>query len=490
MKLAGRLLGVVIFLTGVVAIASLTVGPGGLYIEDDVPGTTTNRLYNDGGTLMWDGAEVGSGTCGITYTATPKYEHIGDYSNVIQDAIDTNKPVYIPAGTYTLTAPLVIDEPGQIVCGAGIGRTILYVPNSAWAKTGNKGIIELEGSEPGPVVRDLSIRFTQPDEATRGNLNQFLPAIYFGADDASGGLPRCKIQNIEILGALIGIELAGSVGGDNSGGTFIDNVRLCTFQYGIHADWLLDNTRFTHIDVGNYGTYDDPTALTNNQKTVFRASDTYAIYIDRQDGLHISNSKFEDIGVGVRIGDGSSAVQSMISNSSFININHQALYAVNSASIFGVSDCLFSFDSTTSSSTAIYSGSSSDLMFSSCEFSLTDKQGRLIDASGLGLTVSNCRFDIDSDVDTTGFIQVGATCEACVSNNVVEFSASTTDTSFIHGVSGSGFTLMNNRFIPADGATGRDAYTTAAADTHIIIGNYFNGWTASGSANQKADNIS
>lgn len=496
MKLRAWLLGLLLLSVCAYAVAEFTVGPGGMYIATGVPSSTAYKLYNDSGTLYWNGAEIGSGgggLCGITYVSTTKYAHIADSSGNIQTAINTGKPVFIPAGTYTLTAPLSISTSGQIITGAGIGRTILYVPNEAWAKLAtNGGIINLLGSEPGPVIRDLSIRFVQPDVATRGALNQFIPAIYFGAYSITYGLgsARAKIQNVEILGALTGIDLGGTDTNHNSGGTFIDNVRICAFKYGIFANQMYDNARFTHIDIGPYGTYGSPTSLTANQTTVFRAVDTYGVYVKRQDGLHVSNSNFKDVGMGIYIGDTGTAVQCMMSNTRFVNINYQALYAVNASSIFEVSDCLFSFDNTTSSGTSIYAGTSANMLFSSCEFRLVNKPtpGRLIDASGSGLTLTGCRFYIDSSVTTTGFVQVGSTSSTVVSNNIIEFSSSTTNTPFIYGYSGSGFTLMNNRFTPAGG--GRDAYGTAAADYHIIIGNYFNGWTASGAANVKADNIS
>ena len=60
----------------------MAVGPdGGLEIPNNVPATTTNKLYNNAGTLTFNGSAVGGGG-GSSYTAGSGLTLVGTEFNV------------------------------------------------------------------------------------------------------------------------------------------------------------------------------------------------------------------------------------------------------------------------------------------------------------------------------------------------------------------------------------------------------------------------
>ena len=76
-------------------------------------------------------------------------------------------------GRCHITRPLVMKTPGQIFHGDGRARTKIAIqPGFAGA-----GVFVAKTGEPGPVWRDFSVSFVQPDTDDRARLTRYPPAF-------------------------------------------------------------------------------------------------------------------------------------------------------------------------------------------------------------------------------------------------------------------------------------------------------------------------
>ena len=82
-----------------------------------------------------------------------------------------------------------------------------------------------ETGEPGPVWRDFSVSFAQPDTDDPHSLNVF-PAAFMAA-----GTPRFEIEHAGCYRASVCLDMQG-----NSGGASIEDMQLSAFQQGILID--------------------------------------------------------------------------------------------------------------------------------------------------------------------------------------------------------------------------------------------------------------
>lgn len=163
-----------------------------------------------------------------------------DDTLAFQAAIDTGNTVYAPAmgGHCHITRPLVMRVPGQIFGGDGRARTVILVePGFA-----GQGVFVAHTGEPGPVWRDFSVSFVQPDVDNRAKLTRYPPAFY--ARDT----PRFEIEHVGCYVATTCVDMRG-----NGGGATIADFQMSAFEVGIDIDGSLDTVRLLSLHGWPFG---------------------------------------------------------------------------------------------------------------------------------------------------------------------------------------------------------------------------------------------
>ncbi len=188
------------------------------------------------------GAEAAAAAGPVSTAATgarcigPAY----DDTAAFQAAIDTGHTVYAPAlgGQCHITRPLVMKTPGQIFHGDGRARTKIAIqPGFAGA-----GVFVAKTGEPGPVWRDFSVSFVQPDTDDRAKLTRYPPA--FSVPDT----PRFEMEHMGCYVATTCVDMKG-----NSGGATIADLQMSAFEVGIDIDGSLDTVRLLSIHGWPFG---------------------------------------------------------------------------------------------------------------------------------------------------------------------------------------------------------------------------------------------
>ncbi len=218
----------------------------------------------------------------------------------INSALATGKTVYLPAtpNCYKITAPLIMSTPDQLMYGDGRTRSTICVTS-----TFSGGAIQFTSGEPGPQLRDLGIRFTQPDTANRSSLIQYQPAIL------AQGTPRFRINGLRISGAWVGIDMSG-----NSGGATIDDLEISAFSKGIWVDGSQDTVRLNNVHSWPFG-------LTTAQTAAFYDPNSVSFYVGRCDGIVINNG-VSIAGTGIVFFQGTSGPPlGQVTNFSFDSFN-------------------------------------------------------------------------------------------------------------------------------------------------------------------------
>ena len=88
----------------------------GLQLTDGVPSTTTNKLYNDGGTLTFNGSAVGGGssyTAGSGLTLVGTEFNTAGTGNFTQLTFDDNK-IQIGENSFVSTSGIAIGQNAQV----------------------------------------------------------------------------------------------------------------------------------------------------------------------------------------------------------------------------------------------------------------------------------------------------------------------------------------------------------------------------------------
>ena len=155
-----------------------------------------------------------------------------DDTAAFQAAIDTGRTVYAPAmgGHCHVTRALAMKTPGQILHGDGRARTKIEVqPDFA-----GEGVFVAKTGEPGPVWRDLSVSFAQPDTDDRAKLTHYPPAF------SVRNTPRFEMEHVGCYLATVCVDMKG-----NSGGATIADLQFDAFEVGIDIDGSLDTVRVT-----------------------------------------------------------------------------------------------------------------------------------------------------------------------------------------------------------------------------------------------------
>lgn len=465
MKLRAWLLGVLLLAVFGYAVAEFTVGPGGLYIADGTPGNTDNKLYSVAGTLYWDGAAVeGGGGGGGTFDCTGEDSKWKIPATNTQTAIvnalaaaPVGGPVYLPPGTYTLTSGITLSQQGQILSGAGVERTILYVANGFT----DTGALKVTGHQ--IVIRDLTIRFYQPETFTyRSQLNGYTngsAAIYNNAK------VRLQCYNLDLDMVYNGIQLL-----NNCGQSGASNVRITHFNKGIELTNALDITRFSNINF-------DDSSLSGAKLALYKDSGTYGFYFGRTDDVMIENSRFS-CGTGIYlyngIDDGEHGVTPVGSmrscyfeNSRGINMTSGYLsidgcrfdltsYAFPGITQSGGSTLLVSgctFNNTYSGAVSADLGTSTSTSITGCYFYGSKNQDELYMHSTGNYAVNGCMFERASGASyTVGAIIQGGTAKV---------------------------TFVGNRFTPVFSAPYSSKGLTFGTVNigHVVCGNAFNSWS-------------
>ena len=155
-----------------------------------------------------------------------------DDTPAFQAAIDTGHTVYAPAlgGQCHITHALVMRTPGQIFHGDGRARTKIVIEPGF---TG-EGVFVAKTGEPGPVWRDFSVSFVQPDTDDRAKLTHYPPAFL------ARSTPRFEMDHVGCYVATACIDMKG-----NSGGATIADLQMSAFEVGIDIDGSLDTVRVT-----------------------------------------------------------------------------------------------------------------------------------------------------------------------------------------------------------------------------------------------------
>lgn len=203
-----------------------------------------------------------------------KCDGITDDTIPLQAAVDLASSlgvkVVFPGRSILIRGPIYVSSSGLVIEGAGMHFTRILVDTSFLMSA--NGIFDLsQCSEPGPVLRDFSIVFQQPDTNIRTNLVQFPPAIY------APNVPRFQIRSLKIERAWNGIVMTG-----NSGGVVIDDLQISMFNYGVWIDGSEDTVRISKMHCWDFG-------LTSKQSSVFNAPGPITLYVGRVDGLFIDS---------------------------------------------------------------------------------------------------------------------------------------------------------------------------------------------------------
>jgi hypothetical protein len=210
---------------------------------------------------------------------------INDDRAAIQAAIDTQKRVYVPTGTYRLGSALGCYYPGQIIFGDGRTKSIFLADDINYDfNLSDTAVLVFTPSEPGPSLRDIGIEFVQPVTSNRGSLVQYPPAIY------AQNCPRFSLYNCRITNGMTGIDMR-----QNSGGATIDGLEMSCYNYGIRIDGSLDSVRIIRLQYWPFGIVG-----TANQDIFFDSSNR-GVESGRCDDLKIEDCLFINGGIQLNL---------------------------------------------------------------------------------------------------------------------------------------------------------------------------------------------
>ena len=198
-----------------------------------------------------------------------------DDTAAFQAAIDTGHTVYAPAlgGRCHITHALVMRTPGQIFHGDGRARTKIVIEPGF---TG-EGVFVAKTGEPGPVWRDFSVSFVQPDTDDRAKLTRYPPAF------SAVNTPRFEMDHLGCYVATMCVDMRG-----NSGGATIADLQFDAFEVGIDIDGSFDTVRLL-------GPHWWPFLMSSKLQSVFYGQGPLrgiAVRIGRVDGFLMSGGLF------------------------------------------------------------------------------------------------------------------------------------------------------------------------------------------------------
>lgn len=180
-------------------------------------------------------------------------------------------PIPASAGhSWTLSSDVPQTTSGQLITGHGRVQSKIVVNSNAGF---SQGVFVSTAAEPGPIFRDFSITFAQPNSSPV----HYVPAIY------AQNVPRWRSEHMGYYACWICIDMRG-----NDGGTTFEDTQMSDFEYGRWIDGSLDTIRIKDDHVFPFGI---PSQLYNNYILSFGLSGSYNQvhnFVGRADDLKIS----------------------------------------------------------------------------------------------------------------------------------------------------------------------------------------------------------
>lgn len=247
---------------------------------------------NSGSPVYITGVAQGDTVNAVAFGADPTGQTdssaaINTAASLIFNGVSPN--VSLPAGNYYLTNSINLTN-GQTLIGEGRGTTTLLIDQGFSSKA--IGVIVLSSNQdPGPEVRELGIRFSQPsDQALRSN---FLTLAQGGTSGLGGtgvkyppaiiatsASARYKVQNVRISRAWDGIYSSGV-----NAVWWIDDVEVCALNTGLNWGGSKD---FCHIKGYHFWDFDIP-STSALYTGVYKDGNTFAALFGEIDGLNASD---------------------------------------------------------------------------------------------------------------------------------------------------------------------------------------------------------
>jgi len=380
---------------------------------------------------------------------------VADDRAAIQAAIDTQKRVYFPEGTYRVGSAVGCYYQGQILYGDGRNKTIILADNINYSfNLSDTAVLVFTPGEPGPSLRDIGIQFVQPVTSNRASLVNYPPAIY------AQNVPRFQIINCRITQGMTGIDMR-----QNSGGAIIDGLEMSCYNYGVRIDGSLDTVRILNMQ---YWPFD--IAGTANESIFFDTTNR-GVVSGRCDDLKINGCLFINGGIQLELQT-----------------------TVNGTTFGACTDT--DFDNTGSVS---ISGGNMNMV--ACYFTIGNAAYNPITASGGYIRIESCSFEAAVGV-TNAMIQQSGSAVMQLTNNIFRNSGTpggyfsmSAGTTIINGcqfvtpanqtwtnpliaVAGGRMTFVNNR--STDKGTGAGNFIAVGSDNwHMIANNLGVGWNYS-----------
>lgn len=477
MKTRAWVLGIILLITATVAVAEFWVGPGGLYIESGAaPSPSSYKLYNVGGALYWNGVAVGSGSGTFACTGTDQKWTVATANTqaAIVTALSTaaGGPVYLPAGTYNIaTSGIALSYQGQILSGAGVGRTILYA-QSGFA---DDGVLEISAGH--VCVKDLTIRFYQPpDFSARSQLNGYgggtddlgSAAIYASVAD------NLQFQNLELDMVYNGIRLM-----NNCGGSDLNGIRMTHFSRGIEVETSLSTMRFANIHF-------DAADLAETELALFKDDSTYGMYVGRSDPIGLNGCKF-DCGTGAYMYFETGVGSPMITASNCLFNNANGIICNGENGRLKLSNCRFVLDAYAKKGVSQTKGS--EIVMNGCSFYNTKSGAIAVDlsASDSEVSMSGCYFYGSVNQDEI-YLYPSGSSSYVMSNCLFERGSSLATGFVVQSGANAKLTMVGCRCTPASYGKALTLVNTNIG--HVVCGNCFNGWThdATSGIDEEGDN--
>ena len=380
---------------------------------------------------------------------------VADDRAAIQTAIDTQKRVYFPAGTYRVSSAIGCYYQGQVLFGDGRTETVILADNINYTfNLGDTAVLVFTPGEPGPSLRDMGIQFVQPVTSNRASLVAYPPAIY------AQNVPRFQVINCRITNGMTGIDMR-----QNSGGAIIDGLEMSCYSYGVRIDGSLDTVRITNMQ---YWPFD--IAGTANE-SIFYDTTNRGVVSGRCDDLKITSCLFINGGIQLEL-------QTTASGTTFGAVTDTDFDNTASISMSGgtmnMVSCFCTIGNAAYSPITLTGGF---LRTQSCEFSAAVgvTNAMILQSGSSVMQMTNCVFRNSGTPGGYYNMTAGTTI---INGCQFVTPANQTWTNPLIAVSGGRITFVNNR--STDKGTGTGNFLTVVNDNwHMIANNLGVGWTYS-----------
>lgn len=185
----------------------------------------------------------------------------------IRSAIKTGQAVYFPKGSYRVT-DMIEFQSGQKIYGDGRTESVFTVDQSF--NMSAPGVLRLGSRETGATLRDIGVKFTQPETENRAEMIKYPAAI------TARNAARFKIDGVRVSGAWIGLDASG-----NTGGAYINDFENGAISVGMMFDRPLDFVRISSYHCWPFG-FTDKARL-----KAWSDGQTIAASLARVDGLNV-----------------------------------------------------------------------------------------------------------------------------------------------------------------------------------------------------------